>query len=86
VNRLAATNVNPKELLWGIILSLSKMKEAHNWVLPDLLERSKTVLAIDNLTMMPPAANSRPQAEAVIEVNDEDQVDAIFASLSTHDR
>ena len=41
-------SLNPKELLWGILLSLSKIRGATSFLMPSLLERSKKLLAIES--------------------------------------
>lgn len=48
IRRSTAAGVNPKELLWGIFLSLSKMHGTRSCLLPILLGRSKNFLAIES--------------------------------------
>lgn len=48
LRRSTAAGVNPKELLWGIFLSLSKMHGTRPCLLPILLGRSKDFLAIES--------------------------------------
>lgn len=49
--------VNPKELLWGILLSLSKQRGARPYFLTELLERSKDLFTMHNpLTLNNPLA------------------------------
>ena len=46
ITRVASSN--PKELLWGILISLSKIRGATSFLLPSLLERSKKLLAVES--------------------------------------
>lgn len=50
LDRLAMADINPKELLWGILLSLSRMRGTRACLLPELLERSKNLLTMDRPT------------------------------------
>ena len=47
-NGAITPSINPSELVWGILLSLSKLKNAQSFLLPILLERSKTFLSLEN--------------------------------------
>ena len=44
--RVATMVVDPKELLWGILLSLSKIRGAESYLFPLLMEQSRGVLGI----------------------------------------
>jgi hypothetical protein len=47
VHRLAESTIDPNELLWGILHTLSQIRGSPSYLLPTLLERCKTVLGLD---------------------------------------
>lgn len=47
VHRLAESTIDPNELLWGILHTLSQIRGSPSYLLPSLLERCKTVLGLD---------------------------------------
>ena len=47
VHRLAESTVDPNELLWGILHTLSQIRGSPSYLFPSLLERCKTVLGLD---------------------------------------
>lgn len=46
VHRLAESSIDPRELLWGILHTLSQIRGSPSYLLPSLLERCKTVLGL----------------------------------------
>lgn len=46
-HRLAETTIDPRELLWGILHTLSQIRGSPSYLFPILLERSKNVLGLD---------------------------------------
>lgn len=46
--QLTAMIIDPKELLWGILVSLSKSRGAESYLFPLLMEKSRDVLGIMN--------------------------------------
>jgi hypothetical protein len=62
---LAESIIEPRELLWGILSTLSRIRGSQSYLFPSLLERSKAVLGFDfSLTMgnylppLPPSISS----------------------------
>ncbi|KAJ5090240.1 hypothetical protein N7532_008924 [Penicillium argentinense] len=52
VNRLAESTIDPRELLWGILHTLSQIRGSPSYLFPDLLGRCKNVLGLDcSITM-----------------------------------
>jgi hypothetical protein len=52
MHRLTELSVDPRELLWGILHTLSQIRGSPSYLFPSLLERCKTVLGLDcNITM-----------------------------------
>lgn len=47
VSRLAEAAIDPRELLWGILHTLSQIRGSPSYLFPELLERCKTVLGLD---------------------------------------
>lgn len=47
VHRLAESAIDPRELLWGILHTLSQIRGSPSYLFPALLERCKTVLGLD---------------------------------------
>jgi hypothetical protein len=47
VHRLAESTVDPRELLWGILHTLSQIRGSPSYLFPALLERCKSVLGFD---------------------------------------
>ncbi|CAL5872424.1 uncharacterized protein PFLUO_LOCUS6688 [Penicillium psychrofluorescens] len=47
MHRLAESTVDPRELLWGILHTLSQIRGSPSYLFPTLLERCKTVLGLD---------------------------------------
>jgi hypothetical protein len=47
VHRLAESTVDPRELLWGILHTLSQIRGSPSYLFPSLLERCKSVLGLD---------------------------------------
>ncbi|OOQ89959.1 amylase cluster transcriptional regulator AmyR [Penicillium brasilianum] len=47
VHRLAESTVDPRQLLWGILHTLSQIRGSPSYLFPALLERSKSVLGLD---------------------------------------
>lgn len=47
VDRLAESTIDPRELLWGILHTLSQIRGSPSYLFPDLLNRCKTVLGLD---------------------------------------
>ncbi|CAG8110559.1 unnamed protein product [Penicillium salamii] len=47
VTRLAESTIDPNELLWGILHTLSQIRGSPSYLFPTLLERCKTVLGLD---------------------------------------
>ncbi|KAJ5584241.1 uncharacterized protein N7459_004041 [Penicillium hispanicum] len=47
MSRLAESTVDPRELLWGILHTLSQIRGSPSYLFPDLLEHCKTVLGMD---------------------------------------
>lgn len=47
VDRLAESTIDPRELLWGILHTLSQIRGSPSHLFPDLLGRCKTVLGLD---------------------------------------
>ncbi|KAJ5105272.1 hypothetical protein NUU61_002619 [Penicillium alfredii] len=47
VHRLAESAIDPHELLWGILQTLSQIRGSPSYLFPSLLERCKTVLGLD---------------------------------------
>lgn len=47
VHRLAESTVDPRELLWGILQTLSQIRGSPSYLFPTLLERCKSVLGLD---------------------------------------
>lgn len=47
VDRLAESAVDPRELLWGILHTLSQIRGSPSYLFPELMERCKTVLSLD---------------------------------------
>lgn len=47
VHRLAESTIDPNELLWGILHTLSQIRGSPSYLFPTLLERCKTVLGLD---------------------------------------
>lgn len=47
VQRLAESAIDPHELLWGILQTLSQIRGSPSYLFPSLLERCKTVLGLD---------------------------------------
>ncbi|KAL2821867.1 fungal-specific transcription factor domain-containing protein [Aspergillus granulosus] len=62
---LAESVIEPRELLWGILSTLSRIRGSQSYLFPSLLERSKGILTVDcSLTIgnflppLPPASSS----------------------------
>lgn len=47
VHRLAESTVDPNELLWGILHTLSQIRGSPSYLFPELLKRCKSVLGLD---------------------------------------
>ncbi|KAJ5646313.1 hypothetical protein N7490_002685 [Penicillium lividum] len=47
VHRLAESTVDPRELLWGILHTLSQIRGSPSYLFPPLLERCKSVIGLD---------------------------------------
>lgn len=47
VDRLAEVTIDPRELLWGILHTLSQIRGSPSYLFPELLERCRTVLGLD---------------------------------------
>lgn len=47
VHRLAESTIDPSELLWGILHTLSQIRGSPSYLFPTLLERCKNVLGLD---------------------------------------
>ncbi|KAF7712731.1 Amylolytic gene expression activator [Penicillium ucsense] len=47
VHRLAESTIDPRELLWGILQTLSQIRGSPSYLFPTLLERCKSVLGLD---------------------------------------
>ncbi|KAJ5661778.1 uncharacterized protein N7477_009394 [Penicillium maclennaniae] len=47
LHRLTESSVDPRELLWGILHTLSQIRGSPSYLFPSLLERCKTVLGLD---------------------------------------
>ncbi|KAJ5317170.1 hypothetical protein PENANT_c029G11836 [Penicillium antarcticum] len=47
VHRIAESTIDPNELLWGILHTLSQIRGSPSYLFPTLLERCKTVLGLD---------------------------------------
>jgi len=47
MQRLAESTIDPNELLWGILHTLSQIRGSPSYLFPTLLERCKTVLGLD---------------------------------------
>ncbi|GAD95641.1 amylase cluster transcriptional regulator AmyR [Paecilomyces variotii No. 5] len=45
--RLAAAIIDPRELLWGMLTTLSKIRGSQSYLFPELLERSRSILGLD---------------------------------------
>ncbi|KAL1868162.1 hypothetical protein Plec18167_008353 [Paecilomyces lecythidis] len=45
--RLAAAIIDPRELLWGMLSTLSKIRGSQSYLFPELLERSRSILGLD---------------------------------------
>ena len=52
VSRLAESTVDPRELLWGILHTLSQIRGSPSYLFPNLLECCKTVLGLDSTITM----------------------------------
>lgn len=52
MHRLAESSVDPRELLWGILHTLSQIRGSPSYLFPLLLERCKTVLGLDCTIIM----------------------------------
>lgn len=50
--RLAVSVADPRELLWGILNILSKIRGSQSYLFPALLERSSSVLRLDSPTTL----------------------------------
>lgn len=52
VNRLAESSIDPRELLWGILHTLSQIRGSPSYLFPALLEQCKNLLGLDcSITM-----------------------------------
>lgn len=79
-------DINPKELLWGILLSLSKIRGARASLLPELLERSKNLLTMDHPTANVSLANAAAGDEdPLVQFNVEDDHGSAFGHLQAWD-
>lgn len=47
VHRLAESIIDPNQLLWGILHTLSQIRGSPSYLFPTLLERCRTVLGLD---------------------------------------
>ena len=47
MHRLSESSIDPRELLWGILHTLSQIRGSPSYLFPSLLERCKTVLGLD---------------------------------------
>lgn len=47
IHRLAESTVDPRQLLWGILHTLSQIRGSPSYLFPTLFERSKAVLGLD---------------------------------------
>lgn len=47
VDRLAESTIDPRELLWGILHTLSQIRGSPSYLFPDLLGRCKSILGLD---------------------------------------
>ncbi|KAL5343687.1 fungal-specific transcription factor domain-containing protein [Aspergillus crustosus] len=47
-NNLAESTIDPRELLWGILSTLSRIRGSQSYLFPSLLDRCKGVLNIDS--------------------------------------
>ncbi|KAJ5266593.1 hypothetical protein N7478_009401 [Penicillium angulare] len=52
VHRLAESTVDPRELLWGILNTLSQIRGSPSYLFPSLLERCKTIIELDGTINM----------------------------------
>ncbi|KAJ5925382.1 hypothetical protein N7454_008021 [Penicillium verhagenii] len=52
VHRLAESTVDPRELLWGILHTLSQIRGSPSYLFPSLLERCKHVIGLDGTINM----------------------------------
>lgn len=51
VHRLAESTIDPNELLWGILHTLSQIRGSPSYLFPTFLDRCRTVLGLDcNIT------------------------------------
>lgn len=68
-HRLAESAVDPRELLWGIVSTLSRIRGSQSYLLPALLERCQGILSLECLlstgNFLPPLDDAQPPAEAV---------------------
>ena len=47
VHRLSESTIDPRELLWGILHTLSQIRGSPSYLFPALLERCKNMLGLD---------------------------------------
>ena len=47
MHSLTESSINPRELLWGILHTLSQIRGSPSYLFPSLLERCKTILGLD---------------------------------------
>ncbi|KAJ5155222.1 hypothetical protein N7492_008025 [Penicillium capsulatum] len=47
VHRLAESSIDPRELLWGILRTLSQIRGSPSYLFPSLLEQCKSILGLD---------------------------------------
>ena len=52
VHRLAESAIDPRELLWGILHTLSQIRGSPSYLFPSLLERCKSVIELEGTINM----------------------------------
>jgi hypothetical protein len=79
-------DINPKELLWGILLSLSRMRGPRACLLPELLERSKNLLTMDSPTANVRLTNAAAgEQDPVVQFDAENDDGSAFGNLQAWD-
>jgi hypothetical protein len=62
-HNLAESAVDPRELLWGLLSTLSRIRGSPSYLFPALLSRSKSILGLDcsiNMTSFLPLITAPP--------------------------
>lgn len=47
IDRLASSTIDPRQLLWGILSTLSQIRGSSSYLFPSLLERSRAIFSLD---------------------------------------